>query len=76
MLRICKGRAARDTGAKMIKPRLVALQPRRDLAQARSARQLTVKQGHELAPRRQPANARIGTVIIHQMIELSPWNML
>jgi hypothetical protein len=48
-----EGRAPYPIRAQVIKPRRMALQSRHDLAKADGARELAIKQRHELALRRQ-----------------------
>src|SRR3981189_1890710 len=60
----------------MIKPRLVALHTAHDLAQARRAAELPVQQRDELALGRQLAHQLVGPVLLHDLIEPGPGNML
>src|SRR5205807_2879129 len=69
-------RTARRCGAKVIKAALMALQPRLDLAQARSAFQLAVQQRDKLALAGQPPHSVIRSMRADQLVEHIPRHML
>src|SRR5207249_12204159 len=75
-IRIGQGRAPYAIRTQVVEPGRMALQPRYDLAQARSTRKLAVEQRHELTLGRQSAHPGIRSMRLDQSIEFRPRNML
>ena len=75
-IRIRQGRAPNRIRTQMAEPCRMARQACHDLAQARRARKLAIRQCDELALGGQAANSCVGTVPVHRTVELVPGNVL
>ena len=63
-------------GPQMVKPGRMAFQASGDVAQALSAAQLAIQQRDQMIPRAELAHPSVGAVLIHQVIEHRPWNVV